>query len=443
MAIDATNVLAGGQVLVQDPRSLLGKSITDYIQSAMEHAGITGQRQPMFSPIHSLLSVLTSNIQKLPLTDFEKGINGALNQNFRTLYYTPIDLSAFKSYSNPAIGGQLQASGGVGMKSYAYKESIISVPLQGQPAEFRKFETLLQGNPNTNIAEYFVKLHARGLMIIAIEQLTTLLKSLTSKYVNASLTLDGDNVYQVGSDETIFSKFNVDNKFGGGSGSNGNDMIVYADSTLSYGETAGTASVFPRDKVTALFNRMDSVLGGKAKREIFIICPKTILQKILNERRQEMNWSSSGLAQQEYLKVIVNGNSIVGQGTLQIDPHYNHQAMNDNQITYVSVPDWLWCKVFGSSPTKSFKDGTTNVHTLFAITYDSMQYETSEIAMQTYVPAATNNSIPYGVSDILAMKLKFASVISDPYGIIAMEVLADNIALKAVEANMDLSYQRV
>ena len=39
MAIDATNVLAGGQVLVQDPRSLLGKSVTDYIQSAMEYAG--------------------------------------------------------------------------------------------------------------------------------------------------------------------------------------------------------------------------------------------------------------------------------------------------------------------------------------------------------------------------------------------------------------------
>ena len=143
-----------------------------------------------------------------------------------------------------------------------------------------------------------------------------------------------------------------------------------------------------------------------------------------------MNWSSSGLIQQEYLKVIVNGNSIAGQGTLQIDPHYNHQAMNDNQITYVSVPDWLWCKVFGSAATKSFKDGTTNVHTLFAITYDSLQYETSEIVMQT-------------VSNMLAMKLKYSSVVSDPYGIIALEVLADNITLRATEPNMDLSYQRV
>ena len=441
--IDATNVLAGGQVMVQDPRSLLGKAVNDYIQNAMEHANMTGEKQPMLSPVHSLLSALTSNRQQLMLTDFEKAINGGLNQNFRTLYYNTVDLSSFEANVNPALGGMIKSSGSVELKSYLFKESVIAIAPQGQPAEFKKFEVLLQNNPNANIAEYFAKLHARGLMTISIEQLTKLLKSLVSKPVNVGLTLDGDDIYQVNASEGIFSKFNFDNKFGGGAGSNGNDMVVYADSTLSYGETGGTASLFPRDKVTALFNRMDGVLGTKTKREIFIICPRTVLQKIMNERRQEMNWSSSGLSQQEYLKIIVNGNSIVGQGTLQVDPHYNHSAMNDNQITYVSVPDWLWCKVFGKDPTKSFKDDTTDVYTLFALCYDSIQYESSELVMQTYVPAATVNSIPYGVADILAMKQKYASVVSDPYGIVAMEVLADNITLRDTEPNMNFAYSRI
>ena len=91
--IDATNVLAGGQVMVQDPRSLLGKAVNDYIQNAMEHANMTGEKQPMLSPVHSLLSALTSNRQQLMLTDFEKAINGGLNQNFRTIYYNTVFLS--------------------------------------------------------------------------------------------------------------------------------------------------------------------------------------------------------------------------------------------------------------------------------------------------------------------------------------------------------------
>lgn len=441
--VDATNVLAGGQVMVQDPRSLLGKSVTDYIQNAMDHASMTGERSPMLSPMHSLLSTLTSNRQTLMLTDFEKQINGGLSQNFKTIYYTPVDLSSYTINVNPVLGGTIKASGSVDLKSYSYKESVYVDALQGQVAEFEKFKVLLQNNPNANIAEYFAKLHARGLMMCSYEQLKNLLMSLVSKQVNPSMTLNGDDVYQVNANETIFSKFNFQNKFGGGSGSNGNDMIVYVDSTLSYNETAGTNNLFTRNKVSALFDRMDPVLGTKSRREIFILGPKTIIKKIMEERRQEMNWSSSGLSQPEYLKIIANANSIVGQGTLQVDPHYNHASMNDNQITYVAIPDWLWCKVYGKNPTKSIKDGSTNVHTLFALTYDTLQYEYSELVMQTYVPAATVNTIPYGVSDILALKQKYSSVVSDPYGIVAMEVLADNITLRETEPNMNFSYNRI
>lgn len=396
----------------------------------------------MLSPVHSLLTTLTSNYQQLVLTDTEKAINGGLNQGMGTVYYNTVDLSSFRINTNPALGSMLKSGGSVKTKSYSYKQSVIAHPVQGSPAEFRTFEVLLQNNPNANIADYFRKLHARALMIISTEQLTTLLKSLVSKPVSVGVSVDGDDVYQVNSSETIFSNFNFANKFGGGSGSSGNDMIVYGDSTLTYAETAGTMSLFPIEKVTSLFNRLDSVLGTKQKREIYIVAPRSIVQKIMELRRVGLTWSASGLAQREYLKIITNANSIIGQGVFQVDPHYNHEMLNDNQITYVSIPDWLWCKVYGKAPTKSIKDGTTNVHTLFALVSDSLLYETSPLVMNTYVPAATVDSIPYGVSDILSMKQKYASVISDPYGIVAMEVLADGITLRDVEPNINLSYNR-
>lgn len=443
--LDSNNFLSGGVVLVQNPDGLLGKAINDYISDAMMHGNVTGESQPMLSPVHSLLSLMTDDKNIIQLPTYESRHNGALLRNYKTIMYNPIDLSSYQVNLNTPVGGMIKPAGSVDAKSYSYLENSVAIVTSGDIAEARKYQVLLSENPDANIARYFTTLHKRGLLCLALAQVEMLLQSLTSKPYNVSLTAGGDDIYQINQNETIFSKFNFQNKFNGGAGSNGNEQVVYVDGTRKNAEPAGVASRFPRSKVSALFKAMNPILSAKSRKEIFILGPKTIAETFMEDRRGEMQWQNSGLAQQEYLKIIVNANSIVGQGTVQIDPHYNWSTNNVNQITYIAIEDFIWAKVFGKNPTVSLKEGSNaNVFTLFAIAHNTLRYDVSPLVMQTYVPAATaDGGIPNGVNDIFALKQKWASVVADPYGIFALEVLADGIVLDDTIPNMNLGFSKI